>query len=63
MTRREIDIPRCGKRLISTYLLACSDVRLAEHVVTCYVTAVQNTFVPHSSLACALLNLRVRWVG
>ena len=63
VARREIDIPRCWERLISTYLLTGSDVRLAEHVVTCDVTVVQNTFVPHSSLARALLNLRVRWVG
>ena len=63
MARREIGIPRCWERLMPTYLLTGSDVRLAEHVVTCDVTVVQNTSVPHSSLARALLNLRVRWVG
>ena len=63
MARREIGIPRCWERLIPTDLLTGSDVRLAEHVVTCDVTVVQNTFVPHSSLARALLNLRVSGVG
>ena len=49
---------------MSTYLLTGSDVRLAKHVVACNVAIVQNTFVPHSCRARALLmNLRVRWVG
>ena len=46
MAWREIDIPRCWERLISTYLLAGPDVILAEHAISGDVAVFEDCFMP-----------------